>query len=711
MEHVAVDDAVHMPLRFPVRHAHQESPLRGHPELTELAPGTLALVEVAVVFEDAFCLDDVAAALGEPVGTLLPAIHELLAADVLVARGETVGFRDAELRAEVYVLVPEPVRATLHRTIGGVLLDRGGCDADAAKQLVKAARPGDRAVLAALDDIAAELVTRSPDAAAELALHALELTEPADDQRVPRAATAAEALVAAGKVRVATELAERTLALARGPDQAAARLRLLLAAVRLLDGDPGPAAILLDQPGPSGHEPDGAQWQLRAVLSDQGRPGPGGGRDEAELVRAVGLLARGDLAAAEATADVLLAGVSGAGPLGVGLAVLAWVAWCRGHLTTALHLGRAAVLRSAQGESPGRLAELALAAMLLAVGELDEAAELLDRPGVPAGPLDALWEPVTLQLAARLQLATGRLDQAVTGSRQVLALAEERGTQVVVPLAHATLAQVAVLRGNLEEAARYDELTPPGTALLPTDRAALAWSRAQLDGARYGPASVLRALTGGSAALPAGLEEPAAVELTRAALAVGDRGLATELAARTERVATGNVGLGSLRVAAEHARGLVDADAARLDRAAEGHRRPWSAASAHEDAGVVLLGAGDRVAARERFERALGSYRRAGAERDAGRVRARLRELGVRACHWSRSEHPNSGWASLTDAERRVAAAVAEGLTNRKAAERLFLSRHTVDFHLRQIFLKLGIRSRVELTRLVVQEPDPAGTT
>ncbi len=113
----------------------------------------------------------------------------------------------------------------------------------------------------------------------------------------------------------------------------------------------------------------------------------------------------------------------------------------------------------------------------------------------------------------------------------------------------------------------------------------------------------------------------------------------------------------------------------------------------------------------DRFERALDCYRQAGAERDAARVRARLRELGVRACHWSRTDHPDWGWASLTEAERRVAAAVAEGLTNRQAAERLFLSRHTVDFHLRQIFLKLGIRSRVELTRLVVQEPDPAETT
>ena len=56
-----------------------------------------------------------------------------------------------------------------------------------------------------------------------------------------------------------------------------------------------------------------------------------------------------------------------------------------------------------------------------------------------------------------------------------------------------------------------------------------------------------------------------------------------------------------------------------------------------------------------------------------------------------------SGWASLTDAERRVAVTVAEGRTNPEAAALLHLSRHTVDFHLRQIFRKLSLDSRVEL--------------
>jgi DNA-binding NarL/FixJ family response regulator len=51
-----------------------------------------------------------------------------------------------------------------------------------------------------------------------------------------------------------------------------------------------------------------------------------------------------------------------------------------------------------------------------------------------------------------------------------------------------------------------------------------------------------------------------------------------------------------------------------------------------------------------------------------------------------------------------VAGAVARGLTNRAVGEKLFLSRHTVDSHLRNIFAKLAINSRVELARIVASE-------
>lgn len=62
---------------------------------------------------------------------------------------------------------------------------------------------------------------------------------------------------------------------------------------------------------------------------------------------------------------------------------------------------------------------------------------------------------------------------------------------------------------------------------------------------------------------------------------------------------------------------------------------------------------------------------------------------------------PASGWASLTDAERQVAELVAEGLTNREIAERLFITPGTVRRHLSHIFSKLQITGRVRLAQEV----------
>jgi transcriptional regulator of acetoin/glycerol metabolism/DNA-binding CsgD family transcriptional regulator len=64
---------------------------------------------------------------------------------------------------------------------------------------------------------------------------------------------------------------------------------------------------------------------------------------------------------------------------------------------------------------------------------------------------------------------------------------------------------------------------------------------------------------------------------------------------------------------------------------------------------------------------------------------------------------PTLGWGSLTDTEHSVAELVAQGLTNREAGARLFLSPYTIDSHLRRIFRKLDVTSRVELTRIVLE--------
>jgi DNA-binding CsgD family transcriptional regulator len=105
------------------------------------------------------------------------------------------------------------------------------------------------------------------------------------------------------------------------------------------------------------------------------------------------------------------------------------------------------------------------------------------------------------------------------------------------------------------------------------------------------------------------------------------------------------------------------------------------------------------------LDQALTLYREVGAVRDESRVQRRLREAGVRP----RSRRSTTavraalGWDSLTPAELRVVRLVAQGLTNRQVAERLFLSTYTVGTHLKHAFDKLGVTSRVELTRLAVE--------
>jgi DNA-binding CsgD family transcriptional regulator len=206
------------------------------------------------------------------------------------------------------------------------------------------------------------------------------------------------------------------------------------------------------------------------------------------------------------------------------------------------------------------------------------------------------------------------------------------------------------------------------------------------------------------------VEPDAAAWLTRTALAVGDRPGAQAIADTAERLSQSNPGFATLAASAAQARGILHEDGASLARAAATHVGPWSRASAAEDLGV-LLARGDGEAgpdAVRRLDQALDGYERIGALWDAARIRARLRRLGVRRRHWGHSERPVSGWASLTDTERSVAELVAQGLTNPQVADRMFISPHTVKFHLRQVFRKLAIGSRVELARLAA-ERDPAG--
>ena len=96
-----------------------------------------------------------------------------------------------------------------------------------------------------------------------------------------------------------------------------------------------------------------------------------------------------------------------------------------------------------------------------------------------------------------------------------------------------------------------------------------------------------------------------------------------------------------------------------------------------------------KAAARKSISEALAVFEELGAALWAGKARSELASIGGRP--------PSS--AELTPAEERVAALVAEGRTNREVAAVLYVTDHTVEFHLSRIYRKLGVRSRAELAR------------
>jgi DNA-binding CsgD family transcriptional regulator len=104
--------------------------------------------------------------------------------------------------------------------------------------------------------------------------------------------------------------------------------------------------------------------------------------------------------------------------------------------------------------------------------------------------------------------------------------------------------------------------------------------------------------------------------------------------------------------------------------------------------GVVRRRMRQKRASREALGAALEGFEQLGAMTWVDRTRTELGSIGGR----QRQD-------GLTPAERRVAALVAEGRTNREVAATLFLGERTVSSHLTHIYAKLGIRSRTELAR------------
>jgi DNA-binding NarL/FixJ family response regulator len=119
-------------------------------------------------------------------------------------------------------------------------------------------------------------------------------------------------------------------------------------------------------------------------------------------------------------------------------------------------------------------------------------------------------------------------------------------------------------------------------------------------------------------------------------------------------------------------------------------------------AGRALAAAGEQDRAAAEIERAAATFAACGALPHRDAAEQELRRLGRTVHRRSRSAAADGeGVASLTGRELEVAGLVVDRKTNPEIAAELFLSLKTVETHLRNIFRKLGVSSRVELARAV----------
>ncbi|RKT55156.1 helix-turn-helix transcriptional regulator [Saccharothrix australiensis] len=465
--------------------------------------------------------------------------------------------------------------------------------------------------------------------------------------RAPRGAVAVGSLAGSGKLLEAVELASEMLAQPM-PPMSTAKLRGLSAHLLLWRGEPAAAVA--------------AAEQALAVC--------GTGNSTAEAVTGVRLVARwhrGDRGALTEAEEVLASGGQpDATDVVVANGVLADARWRAGRLAEGLRLSQAAAV-----DHPwwGAWQRLELVSRLGQVGRFEEAdavlrevAPQLDQLGLGANcgrpPIER----------ARLLVGLGRFREAAEAARAGLSDAKRTGSPMMVRHGLAVLARAAWHEGDLATAVQHVDranAVARRVAVLPS--VACDWMDLRLTAEVHGARAAVQAAETRLAGLVTGtalfVEEPgAAVALIGWARRAGSRELADSALATVEGLAARNPGFGTVAAAAAEAR--------RRHRAGHEHllRRVPATGRPEKDAGEVYAG------------------------KDAGKG--------------------DSGqWDRLTDRQRHIAHLAGKGMTNQQIANRVLLSPHTVNYHLRSLYRKLGISSRVELAQLVPRPPGDGPAT
>ncbi|WP_399920163.1 LuxR C-terminal-related transcriptional regulator [Streptomyces kanamyceticus] len=477
------------------------------------------------------------------------------------------------------------------------------------------------------------------------------------------------------------------------------------------------SALFLSQDSPDHPLDARTEAAMRQALVEALSPARDTGPAEAEAALVLSLFGHDEQGKRDRARAIVRKERQGAASV-VAAVVLSNLEWAAGQLDEGLAWGREA-LRADHGTLPAAwrpYPSLALAVKLVQLGHFAEAEAELTRSRDLAEGLRhrrALAEAGIVR--GRLLLGTGRTDAAEAEVSAGVALAQRAQAHLAASQGLSLLSLLSLARGHQGEAAdqvwraRMELVAQPGT--FPSLRHSWADFLVAASGmdARGSVDLLVERFPSLLTSPSLFLRDPgAAARLVRLSRAAGENSLAAAVTRRVERLAEQNPRHPGLAAAAGHAWGLLHQDADAVQYAAAEHRAPWAAAAASEDLGLLLVerhGPGSDAALRH-LRAAAERYRAIGSLSALARLEPLLRAAresrpepaGAPSCP-ERYEAPAG--AVLTAAERRIAHLVAEGLTNKQVANRVSCSPHTVNYHLRQIFRKLGVTSRVELARLM----------
>jgi DNA-binding CsgD family transcriptional regulator len=659
-------------------------------QLARLTPPARDAVEMASVLGRSFSLDELAGLLGRPPLELRGEVREAIAAGLLAEDEDEdrLRFRHDLVREAVDASLPRAVRRSVRRTAIEVMLRHGSSPADVAQLVLDVAEPGDVASASLLRRAAAQIGRMSPAVALPLARRALDLTRRGDQERGEVVAQAIDLLVQAGRAAEAAQLMASSAGdLADPAAEAQARLSI---------------GMLMTQ-----YAPSTVAGQCEAALRLPGVPPEL--RVQLLSLQACGLDISGDARAAATPVADAIAEAAATGDPGAEVVTFvprALLAFAQGDWQGAIRLAGEAVARQHEAKDlRSWLPETWKSLVLISELRLEEAHAIIE-----AGTRDAenvsknirIWS----MMRCRARLSAGQLADARAEAEAILDISDEIGdgnfgylnhiaSYVLGDIALRTGDPVALRAARRDAAGLYHTTTGCGT----TKRLG-AWLTVRFGGALIGP-DLLEVLAPGYVHASSPIAHSDTAELVRLLLAAGQRSDAASVTTRLEKAASASPGFPGLSAAALHARALLDRDPERALAAVQGYHadpRPLVRAGVLEDASRLLPERAKEEAIGY-LDEALRLQTAAGAERDAARLRRLLRDRGAQRAV-GRPDPAAAQWPELTASEVAVVRLVTQGATDREVAQRLYISAHTVNSHLRHVFAKLGIRSRVELARL-----------